>query len=162
MLDYCVSTRSLPLPVLTLLSHRAKSPVRMRSLCQSFFEGEFCLRIKFVTFIAALTVGVGFAGFAVKIVIDHNSGSEANGSFKFKNVAPPAKDDLGAKAKLTLVDGAMDSNGADLSALTDGLLPTEEDQPSANFFFDERTDGGRFRMDLGSAVELSQINTYSL
>ena len=48
-----------------------------------------------------------------------------------------------------------------MSALTDGLLPTEEDQPSANFFFDERTDGGRFRMDLGSATELSQINTYS-
>ena len=116
---------------------------------------------KFLTLIVALTMGVGFAGFAAKIVIDHNSGSEANGSFKFKNVPPPAKDDLGAKAKLKLVDGAMDPNGADLSALTDGLLPSEEDQPSANFFFDERTDGGRFRMDLGSAVELSQINTYS-
>ena len=54
-------------------------------------------------------------------MIDHNSCSEANGSFKFKNVPPPAKDDLGAKAKLTLVDVAMDSNGADLSVLTDGI-----------------------------------------
>src|SRR5258708_21372871 len=105
---------------------------------------------------AALTVGVGLAGFAAKIVIDHNSGSEANGSFKFKNVPPPAKDDLGAKAKLTLVDGAMDPNGADLSALTDGLLPTEAAQPSTNFFFDEPTDRGRFRMNLASPVAVSQ------
>src|SRR5437016_4613123 len=78
--------------------------------------------MKFLTLIAALTGCVGFSGFTAKIVIDHNSCSEASGSFKFKNVPPPAKDDLGAKAKLTLVDGAMDSNGADLSVLTDGIF----------------------------------------
>ena len=98
---------------------------------------------------------------AAKITIDHNTGSAANGNFKFKNVPSPAKDDLGAKAKLTLVDGEIDSNGADLTALTDGILPTEEDEPGANFFFNAGTDGGRLRLDLGAILELAQVNTYS-
>ena len=98
---------------------------------------------------------------AAKITIDHNTGGEANRNFKFKNVPSPAKDDLGAKAKLMLVDGEIDSNGSDLTALTDGILPTEEDEPEANFFFNAGTDGGRVRLDLGSVLELAQVNTYS-
>src|SRR6266850_5603228 len=76
---------------------------------------------------------------AAKITIDHNTGSQANGNFKFKNVPSPAKDDLGAKAKLTLVDGETDPNGTDLTALTDGILPTNEDEPQANYFFNAGT-----------------------
>lgn len=98
---------------------------------------------------------------AAKITIDHNTGSAANRNFKFKNLPSPAKDDPGAKAKLTLVDGEIDSNGADLTALTDGILPTEEDEPGASFFFNAGTDGGRFRLDLGTILELAQVNTYS-
>ncbi len=110
----------------------------------------------------ATLLGLGLATPpAAKITIDHNTGSAANGNFKFKNVPSPAKDDLGAKAKLTLVDGEIDSNGADLTALTDGILPTEEDEPGANFFFNAGTDGGRFRLDLGTILELAQVNTYS-
>jgi len=96
-----------------------------------------------------------------KITIDHNTGGEANRNFKFKNVPSPAKDDLGAKAKLVLVDGDIDSNGSDLTALTDGILPTDEDEPAANFFFNAGTSGGRVRLDLGSILELAQVNTYS-
>ena len=98
---------------------------------------------------------------AAKITIDHNTGSDANRNFRFKNVPSPAKDDIGAKAKLMLVDGEIDSNGADLTALTDGILPTEEDEPGANFFFNAGTDGGRVRLDLGNIFELAQVNTYS-
>ena len=50
---------------------------------------------------------------------------------------------------------------ADLSVLTDGLLPTEQDQPAANFFFNAGSDGGRFLMDLGTAIEIAQVNSYS-
>ncbi len=71
----------------------------------------------------------------VKITIDHNTNATATSAFKFKNVPSPVKDDLAARAKLLLLIGEIDPNGADLSALTDGSLPTEEDQPSANFFF---------------------------
>src|ERR1700720_2710727 len=97
----------------------------------------------------------------VKITIDHNGNATATSAFKFKNVPSPAKDDLAAKAKLLLLIGEIDPNGADLSALTDGALPTEEDQPSSNFFFNAGTSGGRFRVDLGSVAEVAQVNTYS-
>jgi len=97
----------------------------------------------------------------VKITIDHNTNATATSAFKFKNVPSPVKDDLAARAKLLLLIGEIDPNGADLSALTDGSLPTEEDQPSANFFFNAGTSGGRFRVDLGSVAEVAQVNTYS-
>jgi hypothetical protein len=97
----------------------------------------------------------------VKVTTDHNSNATAASAFKFKNVPSPVKDDAAAKAKLLLVEGEVDGNGADLSALTDGALPTEEDQPAANFFWNAGTGGGRFQMDLGSAKDIAQVNTYS-
>jgi len=97
----------------------------------------------------------------VKVTVDHNTGPNATPDFKFKNVPSPAKDDAATQAKLKLVVGAKDDNGADLSALTDGLLPTEQDQPAANFFFNAGSDGGRFLMDLGTAIEIAQVNSYS-
>lgn len=92
---------------------------------------------------------------------DHNPNATASAAFKFKNVPAPSKDDAAAKAKLLLVEGEVDGNGGDLSALTDGLLPTEEDQPAANFFWNAGTGGGRLQMDLGSPIEIAQVNTYS-
>ncbi len=97
----------------------------------------------------------------VRITIDHNTGAAANSEFKFSRVPSPATDDAASRAKLTLVDGQLDSNGANLSALVDGMLPTSEDEPGANVFFNARSFGGRFRMDLGSAIEIAQVNSYS-
>jgi len=97
----------------------------------------------------------------VKITIDHNPNATATRAFKFKSVPSPAKDDAAAKAKLLLVEGEADGNGADVSALTDGVLPTEEDQPAANFFWNAGTGGGRLQMDLGSLIEIARVNTYS-
>jgi hypothetical protein len=97
----------------------------------------------------------------VKVTVDHHTNATASSAFKFKSVPSPLKDDAGSKAKLLVVDGELDQNGADLSALTDGLLPTEEDEPAKNLFFNAGTGGGRFRMDLGSAIEITQVNTYS-
>jgi len=97
----------------------------------------------------------------VKVTVDHNPGPNATPDFKFKNVPSPVKDNAATQAKLKLVVGAKDDNGADLSVLTDGLLPTEQDQPAANFFFNAGSDGGRFLMDLGTAIEIAQVNSYS-
>lgn len=97
----------------------------------------------------------------VKISIDHNSSATATSAFKFKNVPPPAKDDAAANAKLMLLDGDVDPNGGDLSALTDGLAPTSDDQPGSNVFFTAGTGGGRFRIDLGKTIEITRVNTYS-
>jgi hypothetical protein len=97
----------------------------------------------------------------VKVTFDHNPNATASAAFKFKNVPSPAKDDAAARATMLVVEGDIDGNGADLTALIDGALPTEEDQPAANFFWDAGTGGGRFRLDLGSVIEVAQVNTYS-
>lgn len=107
----------------------------------------------------------GYAGAAAasdaKIVMDRNSGAEASRAFKFAEVPSPVKDDAAAKASLMIVDGEIDGNSAALSALTDGMVPGEEDEPDANFFFEQGTWGGRFRMDFANVIEIAQINTYS-
>ena len=112
--------------------------------------------------IISLLLTLPFAAHAqVTVTTDHNSNATSNSAFKFKNVPSPSKDDAAAKASMLLVEGETDGNGADLSALIDGVLPTEEDEPAKNFFFDAGTGGGRFRMDLGSVIEIAQVNTYS-
>jgi hypothetical protein len=97
----------------------------------------------------------------VKVVVDRNTGISATGEFRFQHVPSPVRDNSAAKAKLSLVVGKQDPNGRPVSALTDGVLPTDEDEPGANFFFDAGTDGGRILMDLGGAMEIAQVNTYS-
>lgn len=97
----------------------------------------------------------------VRVVVDHNNNATATAAFKFKQVPSPAKDDAVSKAKLLLVDGELDGNGAELGALTDNVLPTEEDEPARNVFFNAGTGGGRMRIDLGSMIEIAQVNTYS-
>ena len=97
----------------------------------------------------------------VIITIDHNTGKAATAEFKFKHVPSPARDDAATEAKLTMVDADADPNSADISALTDGTLPTSDDQPRKNFFLRAGSGGGRVRMDLGNVIEIAQINTYS-
>lgn len=97
----------------------------------------------------------------VKITVERNTARAATSAFKFQNVPSPAKDNAASRAKLLLVAGEADANGADLTALTDGVLPSSEDDPEANFFFNAGTLGGRFRMDFGSPIEIAQVNSYS-
>lgn len=96
-----------------------------------------------------------------RVSFDHNSNEVANRDFKFKTIASPAKDDAATNAKLTLIDGDLDSGGADLNALIDGRLPRDEDEPAANVFFRAGSSGGRFRMDFGAPIDITQVNTYS-
>lgn len=96
-----------------------------------------------------------------KVTFDHNSNSAANRDFKFRNIPSPVKDDAAAKAKLRLIDGDLDEGGADLTALTDGRLPRDEDEPGANVFFRAGSSGGRFLMDFTTPIEIVQVNTYS-
>ena len=113
-------------------------------------------------FTSAVLLVMAFSVHAqVKVTADHNPNATASSAFKFKSVPSPSKDDAAAKATMLLVEGDIDGNGVDLSALIDGVLPTEEDEPAKNFFFNAGTGGGRLRMDLGSAIEIAQVNTYS-
>jgi hypothetical protein len=111
---------------------------------------------------AAALLLAGFTARAeVKVTADHNDNDHAKPEFKFKNVPSPSKDDAATKAKFTIVDGEKDDNGADTTALHDGKLPTEEDQPAENFFFNAGTEGGRLGVDLGEVITIKQVNTYS-
>jgi hypothetical protein len=97
----------------------------------------------------------------VKITIDHNPVAASTREFKFTRVASPLKEDAATKAELRLVDGAIDANSAPLAAVVDGFWPREEDEPAANVFFNAGTGGGRFRMDLGSAIDVAEVRSYS-
>ena len=96
-----------------------------------------------------------------RVTHEHNSNSDAKRDFKFKNIASPAKDDAATNAKVTLIDGDLDAGAAPLAALVDGRLPRDEDEPGANVFFRAGSSGGRFRMELGAAIDILQINSYS-
>src|SRR5258706_3018024 len=111
---------------------------------------------------ALFTIAPAFLARAeVKPIVEHNANDKATAEFKFATVPAPAKDDAAAKAKFTIVEGAKDDNGGDPDKLNDGKLPTEEDQPEQNFFFNAGTEGGRLALDLGSAINIKQVNTYS-
>lgn len=97
----------------------------------------------------------------VKVVVDRHAGDSASAAFRFANVPPASQNDAASKATFTLVSGQRDRNGGDLAVLHDGSVPTEEDQPASNFFFNAGLDGGRLLVDLGSAIDIKQVNTYS-
>ena len=99
--------------------------------------------------------------FDARVVFEHNANSVAKSDFSFKNIPSPSKTDAAAQAKLTLIDGDLDQGSADLSALIDGRLPHDEDEPGGNVFFNAGSSGGRFRMDFGSVIDVAQINSYS-
>jgi len=97
----------------------------------------------------------------IKTAASHNGNESASFDFKFKKAPQPSRNDAAAKATLTIVDGRRDRNGGNLDKLHDGKVPTQEDQPSENFFFNAGTEGGRILIDLGDAIEIRQVNTYS-
>ena len=95
------------------------------------------------------------------VVIEHNRNEDASAEFKFKTVRAPLRGDAAATAKFTIVDGARDPNDGSVDVLHDGRVPAEGDSPGENFFFRQNSDGGRLQVDLGSAIEIKQVNTYS-
>jgi hypothetical protein len=109
-------------------------------------------------------VGLIFSGAArgeVKSVVERNDTANASAQFSFRTVPKPSKADGASKAKFTIVDGEPDRNGGTVAKLSDGNVPADGDQPSESFFFNAGTDGGRIAVDLGAAIDIKQINTYS-
>jgi len=116
------------------------------------------------TLIAAATAILMFAAVSrgeIKAVVGHPRNQDAGPDFKFTDVPVPSQSDAAGKAVFTIVDGQRDRNGGDVDKLHDGKIPTEDDQPAENFFFNTGTDGGRILVDLGSIIAVKQVNTYS-
>jgi hypothetical protein len=97
----------------------------------------------------------------IKATVEHIKNEDATTEFKFKTVPVPAKESAARKAKISIVDGVRDENGGEVDKVNDGKLPGNEDDPEQNFFFNAGTEGGRLAIDLGSAIDISQVNTYS-
>jgi hypothetical protein len=115
----------------------------------------------FVASATALVLSVSAGRAEVKLVVEHNANAQASPAFHFKTVPSPSADDAATRAEFSIVVGAKDDNGGGLEKLHDGKLPTEADQPAENFFFDAGTPGGRVLVDLGQAIPVQQVNTYS-
>ena len=97
----------------------------------------------------------------MRVTIAHNDNKTANPEFKFANVPSPSRNDAATNARVVIVDGDADSNGADVTALVDGILPTAPDQPRQNFFVTAGSGGARLLIDLGRVLDIAQINSYS-
>jgi hypothetical protein len=110
---------------------------------------------------AALLLSILAAPGEIRTLVEHNDNEHATASFKFKSIPSPSKKDAATKAKFSILDGEQDPNGGWLDKLHDGAVPTEEDQPEQNFFFNAGTPGGRILVDLGSVIEIKAVNTYS-
>ncbi len=96
----------------------------------------------------------------VVVTVDHNEGASATAAFHFQAVPSP-RETAALAADFKVLDGEPDANSATGDMLHDGKLPDEEDQPEANFFFQDDSDGGRLLVDLGKVVPIKEVDTYS-
>ena len=108
-----------------------------------------------------LVLAASAATNSINVVVEHNDDEHSTAAFKFPSVPAPSRTDAATNAKFTIVDGGSDENGGGLRKLHDGKLPSEADEPAEDFFFNAGTEGGRILVDLGGALDLRQINTYS-
>ncbi|HMH43377.1 MAG TPA: hypothetical protein VK557_07840 [Pyrinomonadaceae bacterium] len=115
----------------------------------------------FLFAILVLIISASITHAQTKITIDHNTGAAINPEFRFKSVPSPSRSDAATNARVMIVDGEADPNGAGVAALTDGLLPSSDDQPRRNFFVTAGSGGARLLMDLGRVADIAQINSYS-
>ena len=97
----------------------------------------------------------------VNVAIEHHEGIEILSGFSFKKAGAPLRNDAASTAVFAIVDGEPDANSGRANVLNDGLVPDQDDQPPANFFFKTGSDGGRLRVDLGAVINISQVNTWS-
>jgi hypothetical protein len=108
---------------------------------------------------------VAVAAADVTVTVGHNDSDHASADFKFDKVPSPAPANAAANAattaKFSIVDGEKDTNAGELDVLHDGKLPAAQDEPTSNFFFSEGSTGGSILVDLGSAIDIKQINSYS-
>jgi hypothetical protein len=109
----------------------------------------------------AILLSAAISQAEIKVVVGHHRNQDAAADFKFAEVPAPSQSDAASKATFIIVDGQRDRNGGNLDKLHDGKIPTEDDQPAQNFFFNAGTDGGRMLIDLGNVITITQVNTYS-
>ena len=121
------------------------------------------MNAKYLSGIAALALTCAASMAAVDVKVEHVPREQASAGTPFTVVPPPSSNDAATNATFTVVDGtpcALTGAGTP-DKLHDGKMPVKEDQPAENFFFEFATIEGRLKIDLGKAIPVAQINTYS-
>jgi len=101
-----------------------------------------------------------------KIVTLIEAGDETP-EFRFPTIAPPSREDYAdqaaGKAKIRVVHGELQGEpklGGSVLVLVDGSGQSKQDSPRESAFFKSRS-GGAILMDLGRAISISRINSFS-
>jgi hypothetical protein len=82
-----------------------------------------------------------------------------DGTFLFTDVPSNSSTDLANGRTFTVLAGTQHASGP-ISNLTNGKAQTNQDSVAESFFANG-TDNIRIQLDLGSATQLAQINSYS-
>ncbi len=93
-----------------------------------------------------------------KVSIGH---SREDAGFKLDPVPPPAINDAAAEATFAVISGRVDPNSGPIEVLKDGKIPGGNDEPRSNFFFANSKEANRVTIDLGKAIPLRGLATYS-
>jgi hypothetical protein len=95
----------------------------------------------------------------VSVVTEYLPPGKADASFPLSEVPRPSADDLARRATFHVVRSEPGALGR-LESLNDGKLPSNDNDPPANFYF-ERGLSGRLRVELARQAAVEQINSYS-
>ena len=125
-------------------------------ILDTHFLGEIAVKQSVSCGVVALFVLMSFSESRadVKLIVEGNNGDTATADFKFENVGSPSRSDAANRAKFTILRGQRDTNGGELDQLNDGRLPSNDDEPGANFFFTAGSEGGRMLVDLGDTIQI--------
>jgi len=111
--------------------------------------------------LSTMLAGALVASAGTVVSVGYNDNDAATPSFTFTNVPLPSRNDAATGAKFVVLSGQVDANSGGTDRLHDGQMPTEADDPAANFFFSAGSQGGRLEVDLGRTCEVKQVNSYS-
>lgn len=92
---------------------------------------------------------------------------DGTAAFRFPSIPPPSREDhadqASGNATVRVMHGELQGEpkqGGPVTALIDGVGQSKQDSPRESVFFRSRS-GGVVLMDLGRAISISRINTYS-
>ncbi|MHC4881673.1 MAG: FecR family protein [Planctomycetota bacterium] len=130
-------------------------------------EGEVDVVLAGVTSPTRLRVGEAmYIEPGQRRVITRIEPGDGTPEFRFRNIAPPSSADYAdqsfGRASIRVVQGVI-KDYADVNPLEtmllDGMGQSRQDDPKRSAFFDDL--GGSFLVDLGQAISITKINTYS-
>ena len=92
---------------------------------------------------------------------------DGTASFHFPTIAPPSGEDYAdgsmGRATIRVAQGRLRTQArgsGPVSVLLDGIGQSHQDAPKESAFFEDAS-GGSFLVDLGNAISVAKINTYS-